>query len=571
MFTEQKVAVEVSVVQENPEKYHLFFSTAHPDSHDEQSGTGDVDYTQALADTINSQKFVRQKACYIRGIFDEKVIYKYIKEHAANRSPILHVMINAPRTGFAFTVEGLTRFKQLGGQLVVTAVEFAKHRYHPEPAALQYQRTTLEYLKIADQIIFLDEIDKDAAIAFQQTHFSGDRLLLNKLQTAKVISVPPTIPPLVDTPPQGGDIISFGMIRVGKGLAHVIKLARLISETEEPQMSHKKILVVGTVQPHVENRPFADILCALYPEKVAEISSFVLVDGHQKFKTGVALKALWEQYKREGLVPALPIELHIDVPISDLAPLFQRCTYAYLPAYRGVTLRNSSISSAIAQCFVTYSHIDEITPSDLRPEGAYHNALVLMQGENYHTYANEVFADLLKRESEPEATSNLQTKQNAKRLLGEALSRDLIGNRHCGIYQRLAISAKVAPLAFHWQSVVHKKRAYGIMQKMQGFDIQQRGDQNFKALLKRLKMGDGSHTSEMHELLQAKKAPDAVLTREERKFFSNMLKRDWVLKHVTDSTSMEKMKENGSMLSLEERTHRGMDQRFPLKVHVNNR
>ncbi len=106
---------------------------------------------------------------------------------------------------------------------------------------------------------------------------------------------------------------------------------------------------------------------------------------------------------------------------------------------------------------------------------------------------------------------------------------------------------------------------------MQGFDIQQRGDQNFKALLKRLKMGDGSHTSEMHELLQAKKAPDAVLTREERKFFSNMLKRDWVLKHVTDSTSMEKMKENGSMLSLEERTHRGMDQRFPLKVHVNNR
>jgi ankyrin repeat protein len=123
--------------------------------------------------------------------------------------------------------------------------------------------------------------------------------------------------------------------------------------------------------------------------------------------------------------------------------------------------------------------------------------------------------------------------------------------------QKFEVEAVVAPLAYHWQAVVHKNRSYRIMQKMQGFDIQARGDYNFKTLLNRLRLENDSHTSEMREFLQANKKEGDVLTLKERKFFTEMLKRTWILKHVTDS--VQEMQKNGSMLSLEERTRRGMN------------
>lgn len=423
------------------EKYQVFISTAHKDPKDELSGTGDVDYATALQESLNVK--TPGSAIYIRKIFSEAQIYAYVRAHQATENPILHVMINAPRTGFAFSPTGLERFKRSGGTIVMTAVEFYKH----EGRDPSYISDSLAYLQKADKVIFLDEQDKKSAMESlhldTRAGFSDSKEFADRLSKALVIPVPPTVlVGALDPETRGGDIISFGMIRVGKGLAHVIKLANLIKNSQDARVQNKKVLVVGTVnQDQGSIKQLMKLMESVYPSEKSNIRTInpVLANAAE------TLKALLTKFQTtEGLVPAIPLEIHVDVPKEKLFPLFSRCTYSFLPAYRGATLRNSSISSSIAQGWITYSHSDIITPPSIRTGGSYADALVCLdnlvdeEGDtNYALYADTVLEDIAVRETNPRF--NTETYEATQRLMREVLNREKVCEIHQAIYDELII------------------------------------------------------------------------------------------------------------------------------------
>lgn len=410
------------------EKYHIFISTAHKDPNDELSGTGDVDYAEALKNSLNLKN--SGSTTYIRNMFSESQIYAHIRKHQATEIPVLHVMINAPRTGFAFSPEGLENFKRSGGMIIMTAIEFYKFEHRDHTHILD----SLKYLKKADKIIFLDEIDKKSALEqTQRLGLANDADFVQKLTESRVIPVPPTILVTTETQARGGDIISFGMIRAGKGLAHVIKLAQLIQKSADEQVKNKKVLVVGTVkdQDRGSQKELVRLMESVYPNKKQEIKSACSVQ---------ALKILLKKYQTmPELLPAIPLEIHVDVAVGDLLPLFSRCTYSFLPAFRGATLRNSSISSSIAQGWITYSHSDRITPDSIRTHGNYASALVCLDNlvnehgdTDFAKYADTVLIDIQSREVD--STLNVSTQRAAAILMKEVLSRETVRELHQAIY-----------------------------------------------------------------------------------------------------------------------------------------
>jgi hypothetical protein len=325
-------------------------------------------------------------------------------------------MINPPRTGMAFSAQGLRQFKQeTQATLIITVIEFEKLK----PAEQSMGQALIQE---ADKLIFLDEYDRTAAAQYD----------------AAIIPVLPTIPCLTaDFDTRGNDIISFGMIRVGKGLGLILELAKQIKIQNIPD---KKIWVVGTVQDNKSGkRELSRLMTEIYPEKMIEIS---------ETQNTAALKRLLVQYQQSALIPALPLEIRVDVPTAALPELFNRCKYAFLPAYRGATLRNSSMSSALAQNFITYSHIEGITPKLLLADGEYQEAMILFpnfDGTNGTEYVEWVLHDILERDAHSERNCiNLACIQ---RLTTEVLNRRVIAQQHQVIYDAVRHHAR-PPLIF---------------------------------------------------------------------------------------------------------------------------
>lgn len=505
----------VSVLDEKSqsEKYCIFLSSAPKTMAFEQEKTGDVDYAMAIQEGLNSfvntsSSHAVKPVTYIRGLSTEQAIYNFVDKNKANASPVLHLLLNAPDLGFGCTAKGLKDFKKRrGAKLVITSVEFFKHGEH----FLKYKWDILTHLKLADKIIFLDEPDRRSAITTARIHFPKDIDLVEKLEAAVVIPVPATIQNSEDIKSQqdkGSDILCFGMIRPGKGLANIRKLAELMKASTDPLIQKKKILVVGSVQEHDPRagEELAKLMMSLYPSKKTEILALQekykdeLIKNYrepltklipvQNLKEGAVAKensketietilrtqlaGLVERLQRQDskkgqelqvyhetyvkglkklltvcqneessgkLQSDLPIELHIDVPKSKLPALFKRCTYSYLPMYRGATLRNTSISSSIANGFVTYSHCDSITPKILS-QGKYSKAMVLLpemdDDRRYDCYAQFVLEDIIKREQNPKL--NAETLACAKALVSEVLSREVIAEQHIDVYESVGVS-----------------------------------------------------------------------------------------------------------------------------------
>lgn len=402
--------------------YHLspVFIIAAPSHSDfDKPNTGDIDYARTLATHIQSH--YKKNVTLITQAGSSQSIFQQIWRNSDSNKPILHLLLNpsAPFTGCMITPLELAAFKNKGGKVVISMIEFAKYdEWGPEGKEPQIK--ALSYLDNADEIIFLDEYDKKSAC--NQANLKW----LKKLNHAKVISVPATIP--INTQPlhrHGKDIMSFGMIRKGKGLDTVVlKLAELLAN----KVSNKKIHIVGTVstaQIDQSDTTLATILMRLYPTYTQEILS----------KSPVELVDLYHA-KLNEITPALPIELHLNVESTSLPELFGSCTYSVLPAFRGATLRNSSISSSLTNHLITYTHETSITPDCLRQNGAYNAALVLIQNNNNpEKYAEEILQDIENREQRKNANDVILDAM--KKLVKNKISTDAIAKQHCELYRKL--------------------------------------------------------------------------------------------------------------------------------------
>lgn len=460
-----------------PGFHEVFVSSANT----EISGIGDVDYATAVVDGMNQT--APGRCVYLKGIHKEHEIYAHIEKHKATKHPVLHIMNNRATTGAGsvFTTEGLRGFKTTGGKVVMTPIEFAKYsdRGAQGHAAM---KELISYLDVADEAIFLDEFDKQSALDTMMFLYGNQKqALAEKIKRALVIAVPPTV--IIEAPKaeREGHVISFGMIRPGKGLAHLRKLALLMQNSSDPKMNKRKVFIVGTAleppkedQAHVDkvlfrpNEELYKLMVFRYPHKIAEIHKAIGKAGFVNKGDVRSLKVLLKEFQAEenkqvkeqqGQKPevtaqysqAKPVEnmeIHLDVSEQELARLFARAKYSFLPAFRGATLRNSSISCSLSQSvhgLVTICHYDDITPTVLRKKGEHEKAMVFMPegsdnyfGQKEYTqdgYAGMVFEEIQRREKDPKL--NQETLEAARRLTDQCLSRKVVGLAHLALYDQM--------------------------------------------------------------------------------------------------------------------------------------
>lgn len=408
----------------------IYISTASPQFSSTQDGTGDIDYAKTL---IESFKNSGQDAEFLLENSEEKIYSSILSESTRKgSSPILHILINSPGLGTAFSRKGIEDFKKKGGRVVITVVEFVRGNMTD-----QHRRLALQNIDLAEKIIFLDDNDKNEAIKFNNSP-DKDRIL----QESSVIPVPATVNVTSDKSldEKGRDIMSFGMIRTGKGFSSVISLAKLIKASGNEKCKHKKILIAGTVQTHNIGGIDAlvnEILKPLYPEHHKQIDKILkqnpdLGTEENRKKVIEELKKLYNNTLK--YIDTLPVELHFDVPTSELGNLFDRCCYSYLPAYRGATLRNTSISTSITQKLITYSGEGKITPNILKQGQEYHGAVIL------ESDPQKVFDDIEKRENNPQLNDNTRIIQT--KLVNQEISKEVIARKHIAIYDEIKFPEK---------------------------------------------------------------------------------------------------------------------------------
>ena len=508
--------------------FEVFISTAHQDPKDEQVNTGDIDYAGKIFQLTN--QISPGKIDLIRELFEEQKIYEYIEKNGAP-SPTLHIMINPPKTGMAFSIDNLQAFKEKHNvKIIITVIEFAK--FIDTKEAFNNINKTLKFLNIADQIIFLDNSDKDNAYIF------ANQSLKSKIQQGSVIPVLPTIEQVTSIDPlmREKNIVCFGMIRTGKGLGLVIELAK---QLKAQQIHDKKVLVIGALQETRGSlKELKRLMQSLYTTKEQDIEAKTTVNE---------LKTLLIQYNSDPtIIKELPLEIHVDVPKQELKALFNRCTYAFMPAYRGATLRNSSISSCIAQHFIVYSHVSEITPPELLANGVFAKSLMLFEGfngRNGANYINWVIDNILKQDQ------NIDLRKESidamDMLMAQQLCSTYIAQKHIDLYYGNYVESKdqqldsdqslkkVAPFFYLWYSEFKKQRAYKQFKQIHDIDITDSSKDNWLKLLRRL----------------------GKLKKEEIMFFDVLMNSDWYLSHATNEYSAIQ-KSNYKLLSLKERSRK---------------
>jgi glycosyltransferase involved in cell wall biosynthesis len=406
----------------------VYICSEAPDKNYHASGTGDVDYTTQLAIAIQ-QANPDARIVHLRE--DAQMQLEQDKNFK-----ILHLIVNTPHTGCAVQIDWLRQFKKQGNHLVVTALEFAKYPH------VHDKQLMLDYLLLADRIIFLDEFDKKSCMQFAATRLVN---VPTVFANATILYVPPTIAAEHINAKKEfyrtHDIICFGMLRAGKGFAHVIKLAQLIKASQHSYIKNIRIHVVGSVQKQPTRRGGREydatlykLLCAMHPKDQA----------HFLNKSPTELMKLANNYHEQNT--DLPIVLHLDAPPENLAELFKQCPFAFYPAYRGATLRNSSVSTALAYGCLIYSHYSAITPEVLKPGGTYEDAMVLLPNDDYHTYADNVLKDIHGRYVLSSYKKEERVQQHIKALAETELNIQTIAHRHGAIYQSLSVSTKTHSL-----------------------------------------------------------------------------------------------------------------------------
>jgi len=475
-----------------------FFTLPLKNPEDEPIGNGDVDYVTTLCTSIGDLMQCDITSHYFKYVKDEQSVYQNIdgvldtlyKKQEAEAStqlkPILHIFINEPRTCGVYTREGLQQFKEKGGFVVVTVIEFRKY-YDAKDAN---RRNTILRLMDADQILFLDKPDKLDALRYVTLtpEFQDNNHLRQKLLSASIISVPATIMPPATYTKKGNHIIVPGMIRVGKGYQQVVALARLFKSVKDhedsevpedskalvepikPKMNQYKIFVAGTVQEHdASNKELHYLMEALYPSKASEINASSISQ----------LKALLRTYqtleKEKKLIADLPMEILIDLSETELSLVFSQCDYAFLPAFRGATLRNSSFCTSLAHDMIIISHEGNITDPRLLRDGQYNHAMLFIGhffGQYPQYYAASAF-DLIKH-YETVALDKAKIKENARRLFEEVIHPRKIAREHSIVYKAVVIKNLMPNLVPNTDSMASENQEMGEAYRLAHQDITKR-------------------------------------------------------------------------------------------------
>jgi hypothetical protein len=528
-------------------KYTVFISGAPADIRYEAPKTGDFDYAATIAGGIN--QLHSNKCNFIHGLLNEDAIYKFINEHTLTENPILHIMLNPPQTGMMFSREGLRKYIQGGGVLVVTVLEFRKFNNLSVEEGVKIKNEIMNRLALASATIFLDDFDKQGAL-----QYSKDNPVW-RCNLPTVINVPSTLclPTALSPMERGKNLLFFGMLREGKGIRHIIKLAYLMKNNF--LFKDRKIIIVGSIFDHIHKSEVLErLVTAIFPEKKEAI----------KDQTAPQLKILLSLYEAEvqtgTLKKDLPIDIHLNVPVVALPRLFNECTYAILATLYGIALRYTTPASLLAQRFVIFTHWGPSTPTILQAE-PYQSAFVLIKNtalgsvNTPNGYAGEILEHMTAREQDPRL--NMHTLKFADQLYAEQLSLSMVAKHYCKIHELAKNKTLLVSSFKKWKSNSHSRRAYRILYDYTNIKINYRP---FKKLLAELKNIEGDLPPSVRILL-TKKRTEGLLVPEEIKLYKILDALELSLRHVTSESTYEKIQHSQppKLLSLTQQDMVGLE------------
>jgi len=228
---------------------------------------GDTDYVETLVRDLRS-KIGDEEVVLIEDDMRKAAIAnnkspiitgdQIFNELLTKREPgILHLMLNLPSTGAAYSLEHLQKLKEHGYKIVISCIEFMRYVGRNE----DLQTKAIELMNIADQVIFLDRPDQQAAMTFLlKLKSSSSSSLVDEnsekssaeeaIRNSTIIPVPCTTPTTQKVwSKRPANVISFGAIRRGKGLPHLIKLAELFKEADlnEKEQNKRQVIIAGSM------------------------------------------------------------------------------------------------------------------------------------------------------------------------------------------------------------------------------------------------------------------------------------------------------------------------------------
>lgn len=458
----------------------IYFSSAKKSGNPLNLMAGDTDYIETLLSNLKN-KLGQDEVIHIEEDMRRQAITanhspitgdQIINELLTKREPgIFHLMLNLPFTGAAYKPEHLQKLKEKGYKIVVSCIEFMRYVGRDEES----QKRAVELMNIADQVIFLDHPDQQAAGLFAQTRTSANdskeekTSTPEKIQNATIIPVPCTTPTTrKEWSKRPSNVISFGTIRRGKGLPHLIKLAELFKEADATKADQDKryVIIAGSMEPHFYVEGFTDAMKRVFPNHVDEIEILEKrwADANKskdKSKKDELVSTVtmeirdkitrWQSDSQDS---SLPVKFHFDTKPEQVPALFEQAKYSFLPAYRGFTLRNTSISTSLESGCVTYSHVTNISPCNFAQNVS--SPVVLIPGvisefeknpsfdkfeyadKEGFVYAMSVFRDIEAREKDPYPTMT-KTIPALKKFVSETISLDKITDDMIGVYQKVGM------------------------------------------------------------------------------------------------------------------------------------
>jgi len=149
---------------------------------------------------------------------------------------------------------------------------------------------------------------------------------------------------------------------------------------------------------------------------------------------------------------SLPVKFYFDTKPEQVPALFEQAKYSFLPAYRGFTLRNTSISTSLENGCITYSHMTNISPQSFAQDAL--SPVVLIPGvtsefevnpsfdkfeyadKDGSIYAASVFKDIESREKDPYLTIT-KTIPALKQFVRETIALDKVTEDIMGVYKKI--------------------------------------------------------------------------------------------------------------------------------------
>lgn len=356
-----------------------------------QDKTGDVDYTKSIMAEL--QKHGLDARFYAsESETGKEQIEKILKQSKKeNTKPVLHVVLNAGWFGMfaggAFEAEDLKYFKENGGEVIITGLEFKKDTISQNMANKEGFK---ERFACADKIIFVDEIDKESCLSDE---LFQEEKMKEKIKNAHVIPVPSTVEISKQNKhlkERGRDILSFGIIR---GYKNIEKLNLDLAEKLTQMGSNKKVLIAGSIIEGITN---SELLITILKRVFGTQIETDLQSAGEDLQ---ALKQIALKYKGKEIINA---ELFFDIEVEELPKVFNRCSYTF-NAYenKGTSHHFSGVSNAL--CLpggtIVYGYEGDLTPVKEEFEDKYPNLIRLNRVIEHNNLADWVLSDILSREA----------------------------------------------------------------------------------------------------------------------------------------------------------------------------